>query len=273
MFLGDIKPGFHPYDDPVGDAINKNLFSEQQLKSFAHSIMATKNWLKKRGIEYIYVIVPNKHSIYFDKMPEYISKLNTFSATDQLVSYLQKHTPVNLVDLRPALLEAKKKNQVYFKTDSHWNFYGTNTAQFEIMKKIGTLFPGKIKPTLLKNSQFKIVNGNERGDLSGLAKTGSKVEELAMPIFKQWCNLKPDPKYITTKNFKYFICKAQGLNTIVHGDSFFGALKPYNGRYFHRSIYLPKKTDSKIMQQKIIQEKPNIFIEEVVEKVFPVSEI
>jgi len=270
MFLGDIKPHSQSYDDPMGNAIHENIFSEHQLKSFAQSIMAIKTWLNNRNIKYIYVIVPDKHSIYFDKLPTYITKQNKISATDQLVSYLQKHTNVNVVDLRPSLLEAKKHKQIYFKTDSHWNFHGANTAQFEIMKKIELLFPGEITPTFLKNDQFKKDYKND-GDLAILAKTGVITEESAQPIFShsQWCDLKQDPQPTNKPKIKSFTCQSEGLKAIVFGDSFFGYLKPYVGRYFHKSLYLPPMINYNTVLKVLALKKPDIVIEEVVERNFP----
>jgi hypothetical protein len=268
MFLGNIKLETHNYSDPMGDTINKNLFSEHQLKDFAQSIMAIKNWLKNKGIEYIYVIAPNKHTIYFDKMPKYISKQNKQSATDQLTAYLQKHTDINIVDLRPALFEEKKKHQVFFKTDSHWNFYGANAAQFEIMKKVEPLFPKKIKPIYLKNDQFHIKT-KSNGDLAKLAKTGIIVEELALPVFKPGCDLIKAPPRIKGSVIDTFLCQTQGLNAVIFKDSFFNYLQTYIARYFHRSIYIPGRINYDLLQHYINLEKPDIVIEELVEREFP----
>ena len=199
MFLGNIKPGVRAYSDPMGDVINKNQFSKQQLEKFAQSIMAIKNWLKNKGIEYIYVIAPNKHSIYFDKLPKYISKLNKKSATDQLVNYLQQNTDVHVVDLRPVLLKEKKNNKVYFKTDTHWTLHGANAAQFEIMKEIKSLFPNQVKPIFLTDNQFWLSTRND-GDLASLAKTGVISEEFALLKYKPECE-------VVQKGTDIFECK------------------------------------------------------------------
>lgn len=94
LFLGSIEPGYEAYNDPIGDAINANLYSQKDLAAFANSITATQNWLAEKGIEYIYIIAPNKHTIYFEKLPEFLKKQGHISATDQLVSYLNENTDV-----------------------------------------------------------------------------------------------------------------------------------------------------------------------------------
>ena len=71
--------------------------------------------VEQKNIEYYYLIAPNKHSIYFDKMPSYLTKKNQESATDQLVQYLRKNTDVNAIELKGALLLKKQTQQLYYK--------------------------------------------------------------------------------------------------------------------------------------------------------------
>ncbi|MFQ5579269.1 MAG: hypothetical protein ACE5FZ_01540 [Nitrospiria bacterium] len=268
MFLGSIKPGYKRFDDPMGDAINANLFSEQELENFAKSITTTKNWLKNKGIAYIYVIAPNKHSIYFDKFPEYISKQNRKSSTDQLSQYLQEHTDVIVADLRPALLEEKKTHQVYYKSNTHWNHYGANAAQFEIMKKIKPLFPGQISPWRLDDGQFE-VQSIRGGDLAGLAKIDNIKEESPQPLFKGRCNPTNEPSRTKDTETHTMVCETQTLNAVIFRDSFFTALHPYISRYFHRSTYISERLNYDSLKKYVEQEKPDIIIDEVVERTLP----
>lgn len=270
MFLGNIKPVPHMYGDPMGDAINKNLYTEKQLAQFARSIVAIKNWLNKQGIAYIYVIVPNKHTIYHEKLPSYISKMNQESAIDQVLNYIQAHTDVMILDLRQALFEEKKKHQVYFKHDSHWTYYGANAAQFEIMKKIKTFFPEQIKPEYFEDHQFQI-SSRLGGDLSKSAKTGLIVEKLAFPVPKTGC--KPKKSLVNTgvtkeKSFT-LLCPTQKLNAVIFRDSFFAFLQGSIARYFQRSTYIEAKLNFRLLQKYIQQEKPDIVIDQVLERIFP----
>ena len=268
LFLGSIRPGYMKYGDPMGDAINVNLFTENELQQFAERITATKNWLSGKGIHYIYTIAPNKHTIYADKLPEYISKRQAKSAMDQLFEYLQKHTDVAVVDLRPALFNEKKKYPIYFKTDTHWNSRGANIAQFVIMEKAREFFPEKISPILLDDSQF---NSQIRGagDLAILAKLENVKEDNPTPSFKTNCtpiNLNPEAKGTETHTEE---CEGNKLNALIFHDSFFEPLWPFVSRQFYHSTYVWKKTDNDLLAKYIAQEKPDIVIEEVVERTLP----
>ena len=267
LFLGSIKPGYTGYGDPIGDAINVNLFSQMELEQFASSIMAIKNWLRDRGIEYIYVIAPNKHTIYFDKLPDHITKQNKFSATDQLVDYLRANTDVTVIDLRKALLEEKKNKQVYLKSDTHWNHYGANVAQFNIMKKINEIFPGKISPVFLTPAQFEI-SEKTNGDLTKIAHMEKFKEDAPYPIFKDSCT--PIQEKISIDSNSYITsCDDKELNTVVFGDSFFLALKPYFSRSFNRFVYVSEKINHKSLSNFVEKNKPDIVIDEIVERELP----
>ncbi len=268
LFLGSVKPGYHKLNDPMGDAMNINLFSDIDLENFARSLMTIKNWLSNKGIEYVYVIAPNKHTIYFEKLPKYITKLNRESATDQLLRYLQKNTDVMVVDLRKTLLDEKNKHQVYFKTDTHWNHYGANVAQFKIMSKIKPLFPAeKLTPVLLNDNQFNIVT--TKGDLAEMAKIENSVEDAPQPVFANTCTpVNEQPKAESTETYT-MLCDTQKLNAVIFGDSFFLALQPYFSRRFYRSTYIWEAMNYNSLAKYVEQEQPDIVIDEMIERGFP----
>ncbi|MBE9489615.1 MAG: hypothetical protein IMY67_04925 [Bacteroidetes bacterium] len=268
LFLGSIKEGYLRHNDPIGDAINVNLFSKKELEDFARSIMSIKNWLSKKGIEYIYVIAPNKHTIYFDKLPKYILKKNKESATDQIIKYLQEHTNVPVVDLRPALLEEKKKHLVYFKSDTHWNHYGANVAQYIIMNKIKSLLPGKITTSLLTGNQFKI-STRKGGDLAEFAKIENVIEDNPQPIFDVECSSVDESPDTKAKKTYTMTCVPQKPNVVIFRDSFFTYLQPYISRQFNRSTYIWERMNYKSLVKYVELEKPSIVIDEVVERTLP----
>jgi alginate O-acetyltransferase complex protein AlgJ len=268
LFMGSIKAGHQKYGDPMGDAININLFTQEELEQFASAAETYKQWLNGRGIEYIYVIAPNKHTIYFDKLPKYISKQNKESATDQLVNYLKKHTTVEVVDLRPILLAEKENKQVYMKSDTHWNHYGANVAQFEIMKRVKSLFPEKVSPFLLTDEQFLMANFKS-GDLSTLARIEVAPEDRPQPVFDKHCtptNLTPDA--LVPDKHTYF-CNTGKLNAVIFGDSFYLYMLPYISRQFQRTTHLLGKISYESLTELVEQEKPDIVIEEIIERTFP----
>ena len=268
LFLGSTKPGYTNYGDPVGSAMNVNLFTQEELESYARPLIATNGWLKKQGIAYVFVIAPNKHSIYFDKLPDYVTKKNKLSAIDQLVTYLREHTEITVVDLRQALIEGRKNHQVYYKSDTHWNHFGANIAQHEIMKIVKDIFPEQITPALLADHQFEISTRND-GDLAKFANIETFSEPSPQPIFEEICNTYIEQHNATDASNYTTTCNTQKLKAVIYRDSFFIALQPYFSNKFSSVTYISERINQPSLEKEIKKHKPDIVINEVVERAIP----
>jgi len=88
---------------------------------------------------------------------------------DQFYTYMRAHSTVEVVDLRPALFDARRIAPTYFKTDTHWNAFGGFVAGQEIVKKL----PG-LEPLSLDSFELK-KNAEDGGDLAGML--GVKMTE------------------------------------------------------------------------------------------------
>ena len=265
LFLGNTSEAYKKHGDPFGDVRNKNLYSEVELAAFANNIASFKAWLKERGIEYIFVIAPNKHTIYFDKLPDYIKRSGEKSATDQLVDYLTQNTDVEIVDLRAALIEGRKSHEVYFKTDTHWNHHGANIAQYEIMKRIENRFPD-----LITSEKFDVKpKGSRKGDLSDMLGVEIPSEENLQPIFTKACSLKREPKKFTPGEPYSWTCEGSALKALIYKDSFFVALEPYFRLKFGKSTYIPKRATYDSVVENLAKDTPHLLIEEWVERKLP----
>ena len=90
---------------------------------------------------------------------------------------LKTRSPVEILDLRPALLAAKPSNLLYHRYDSHWNDRGALVAARQIAKRLRDWFPAV---PVLEREDFDEVPGVPSGDstsMLGLVDSG----KLAMP--------------------------------------------------------------------------------------------
>lgn len=264
LFLG---PG--DYDDPIGDVRNVNLYSEKALEELGRYLDGMSNWLKSKDIEFLLFVAPNKHTIYFDQLPAYITKVNDKSATDQLYEYLKKNTDVTVIDLRESLLRGKAGARLYYKTGTHWNFFGGNIAQYEIIKVIEHMFPGKISAELYDKSIFQYLEATDRG-LEELAaiKEFMPAPLEPYPVFEPGGAPQTEPqraKRITDGD------PNQQLSAIVFRDSFFRCLEPYFNRKFRKTIYRWTWPNYSDLIRFINSDKPDIVIVEFVERQLPAN--
>lgn len=136
---------------------------ERTLQNIAACQESIRTDLEEMGISYILVITPSKASIY----PEYVcSRGLTVRETpiDTLTAYLRAHTGVNIVNTKPALLDAKANGeQVYHKTDTHWNTLGSYTGFLSIADTVE-----QVTGKSLAEFELTYQSSERSGDLYGL---------------------------------------------------------------------------------------------------------
>ncbi len=120
-------------------------FSDQELKMWKRTLEERRDWLKEQGSEYVFVLAPTKAFIYPEFLPKRLQrKKQGQTRYVQLAQYLRKSSDIYFIDLLPALLEEKRNREyplLYYKTDFHWNFYGSFIAYREIVTKLALFFP------------------------------------------------------------------------------------------------------------------------------------
>lgn len=267
FFLGSLTPGVNHFGDPFGDFVNINRFTSEQLQQCGMNIEATRQFLAARGISYLYVIAPNKHTIYPDKVPSNAIKQHPESATDQLVNFLQANTQVEVVDLRSPLRAARQHGDVYFRFDTHWNYYGASIAQFEIMKRVNELLPNSKPASQWSLNQFSIET-KTGGDLAELARLTPAIERVPVPRFEAGCS--PDVRSGRQGRETHTLyCDTGRGKALIFRDSFFTHLQPFMARNFRESTYVWSSITSKALKDQLTTSQPEIVIEEIVERALP----
>jgi alginate O-acetyltransferase complex protein AlgJ len=239
-------------------------FSPQELAELQRFHEARRAWLAERGCQYLFVIAPDKQSIYPDLLPGWLKPTGRPTKLDQFINYMRAHSEVAVPDLRPALRDARQIAPTYYKTDSHWNSFGGFVASEELAKTL----PEKagFKPLSLDSFEFK-KTPLVRGDLALLLGVYVPEDDL---VLTPKTNMPPVVEAV--ENADYIIptfytsnAMAQG-SCVVFRDSFGPALIPFLGYHFRTVSYYwsPGGFDTNI----IARMKPDAVISEIVERHF-----
>lgn len=152
---------YYSGDKSIQDHQKTLLLNPDDLKRATNSLYRLKREIVKNGGSLLVVIAPDKNTIYPQYLPEQIPVLGRATRMDQLINFIQeKKVDIEIIDLRPILLEASLSNQVYYKTDTHWNCFGAYWAYQKVMSEASAIssYPELIPHQL---SDFDIfVNGN-----------------------------------------------------------------------------------------------------------------
>ncbi len=128
---------FYSGDRTFQDFVGRDPLSDDELARWQALLEGRQAWLRERGIAYLFVIVPNKSTIYPEQLPRILQAQHRPGKLDQLLDYLRvRHSRVNLLDLRATLLELKSRERAYWIADSHWNAPGLVAASEAIMRRI-----------------------------------------------------------------------------------------------------------------------------------------
>ncbi|QEH31654.1 hypothetical protein OJF2_01190 [Aquisphaera giovannonii] len=246
------------------------LFSQAELERWAAMFQQRHDWLAQRGIRYLVVIPPNKSTIYPELMPRSVNRVRRRTRLDQLLAYLQGHTTVSVVDLREALLRAKAGDQLYHRTDSHWNTRGAHVGYQGIVDALSSWFP-RLSP--LPASAFQRVSSPVSGlDLANMLGLSDWFTETAFQLVPRaplsarravascWM---PGPVHPFCMPFA-MECDDQSLpRAVMFRDSFCSDLVPFLSEHFRRIVYAWKYT----MDQELVErERPDVVIQELVER-------
>jgi alginate O-acetyltransferase complex protein AlgJ len=259
----------------IDDFVGADPFTQSELEIWRSNLEHKRNWLAKQGIRYLFVVAPNKQTIYPEYLPDYLQKDRGQSRLQQLVAYLKTYSDVSILDLSAALNEEKKRHRVYYMTDTHWNDRGAYAAYRAIMERVEQLFPEASLPQS-KIIETKIILG-PGGDLAGMLDMADTMQE-ERPVLKgqqTTCSseIKQDIEDFRKTSADLIrskplvtTCAASKLRAVVFRDSFFEALIPFVSEDFNRIVYIWKPYDHAIMKELIAQQKPQIVIEEMVER-------
>ena len=117
VILGKNDWLFYAGDNSTDNYLNIRPFSESELKNWADVLQSRQKWLEQRGIKYLFVVAPDKQTIYGEMLPEKYTPVSNISRLDQLLDYLRKNTNVEVVDLRPILKQNKNlTKRLYHKS-------------------------------------------------------------------------------------------------------------------------------------------------------------
>jgi hypothetical protein len=243
------------------DLNRENLYSQANLKKAVEEWEARKMELEKHNIKYYKAFWPDKYYIYDEYMPSGMKIANKKGQwrCDQAIEYLnKKKSIVQIIDVRQKLIEHKKKFNVHYKQDSHWNNYGAFIGYSELINCISKDFT-KIKPLCLND--FNIIWGERKyGDLSEILNL--KLTDIDVNFIKkngnttfENCSIDGYPAktkiYTNPKN-------PNGPVVLIYRDSYTNAMIPFLMEHFSKAVFIWDTPYSLDLVKKV---NPNIVIE------------
>jgi alginate O-acetyltransferase complex protein AlgJ len=239
--------------------------SASDLAVMKERIQGRRDRLAAKGIGYEFVVAPDKHTIYPEFMLDRYLRRHGPSQYSQTMA-MAKAAGLPVIDLRPVLLAAKAKAQVYLRDDTHWNDLGASIALGPILAGPASKFG--LRAPAYSASDFEM-KSLPPGDLAEMAlihrrETAPVLKASSLPckfqiVAKNW-----DARGL--KLFTHTICPgAKGRLLFIH-DSFGDALVPMLAAEFGEMYAKWSRPTDAEFDRMVAKDKPDFVIEERAER-------
>ena len=133
------KDGWLFYKDSLADFQGTQPMTDRQLFDVAHTLAMMQAYAKAHGAKFVFVVAPNKNSLYGEYMPDYYQPADTGESNFLRLKEYLKDEQVNYIDLYETFYKDGHKDGriLYHKRDSHWNNEGAAIAADQILEGLG----------------------------------------------------------------------------------------------------------------------------------------
>jgi hypothetical protein len=256
---------FYADDGGLQDYVQAETFTDAQLHQWQMTLERTRDWLASRHTRFLFVLSPDKQMIYPELMPRSLHRLHDDYRADQLLAYMRAHSTVEILDLRPALLEAKPHQLLYHHYDTHWNDRGALIADQQIAARLRQWFPA-IEP--MRREDFvtsATAPSGDRTTMLGLIDRGKAAMPGLVPR-RGWTATivspqHPDPYGEDGTVITEVRNGGTGVRAVMFRDSFASRLIPYLSEHFSRILY---QWQNDFDPELVRREHPDVVIQEMV---------
>ena len=265
VMVGRDRWLFFTGNGELRDTLHADPLSADAVRTWKAGIEARRRWLAARGIKYVFVLAPDKRSIY----PEYLPGLRPGpgpTRREQLDRALAGQD--SFLDPTDALLADKTQGQLYYRWDTHWNWLGAYDGYFALMHRLG-LAP---EPETLGHA---LVPANRMGDLGRLSGL-ELLEQDRSPTSTCARQVPPAaPAALFSNPFDesdaaYTVpattCATGTGRLLMFHDSFAGMWEPWLSTQFARAVYVWRPPSFEEMKRMVEIEHPTVVVEERLER-------
>jgi len=264
VIAGEDNWLFYGDDGGINDWTQAEPFTHEELEVWREALVRRRAFLANRGIPFLFVIAPDKQMIYPEYMPHSLRRMRAEYRADQLIAHMRARSDLDVLDLRPAIVEAKPTGLLYHLYDTHWNDRGALVGYQQIAGRLRRWFPA-VRPLARADfDESPAVPSRDKTTMLGLVDRG-KATMPGLVLRRGWTArvvepAKPDP-YGKEGRLVTEIPGSPFPRAVMFRDSFAGRLIPCLSEHFSRIVYLWQNDfDTDVVQQ----ERPDVVIQEVV---------
>lgn len=221
------KDGWLFYKETLEDFQITNPLTDRELYVIETNLSLIQEYFSNNGINFAFTVVPNKNSLYGDKMPYYY-KHGTGDSNLDVFSKTLNNSNVNYIDLYSVFKNTDKV--LYRKTDSHWTNEGAGLASDAILKAVGK------DATEYYGTETEVVTA-QTGDLYEMIYPSGEDKDIDVVYQHDFSFEYTKPIRSVEDNFIRTACEGKSGSLYTFRDSFGNTLYPYLADNFANATF------------------------------------
>lgn len=108
--------------------------TDDEIRDIARGIVALQKQYRDLGVDCIVAVIPNKQTVYGEKMPDFFGNISGNTRLSILSKYARENGITGYVDATQALIDAKSEGVLFNNTEDSVNTLGAYVVYREIVK-------------------------------------------------------------------------------------------------------------------------------------------
>jgi alginate O-acetyltransferase complex protein AlgJ len=155
--------------------------AQETIETWIGNLENLANYVEKIDASFVFILAPNKHSIYPDYLPQSVIPA-VETVTDRVLESAERHD-LPVLDLRQPLRALRSEAQSYLLTDTHWTRSGAALAYTQTMSFINDISDFDLYPLNFEQTE----SHRPAGDLAAFLKVrpflGPNHEKDYAPVY------------------------------------------------------------------------------------------
>jgi len=264
-------------DYSIADFMGLHRVSDDGIAAWWNALKDRHDKLAAVGIRYVFLVAPNKQSIYPELMPRGVVQ-GAETDLDRLLAFAAANGhPDWLIDVRPALRAAKGGLNLYHPVDMHWNDFGAYIAYRELARALASAGVS-MRSVDVPRRDFAVTD-HARQDLIYLMGLMASPHRLKSAVYaghslacrgqdgkKQTGPRVEDVEFLWHEMASACDDAPAGSTALVLHDSMMIALAPYVAASFAHVVYVPWQPDTLQILDRAESAHAEVVIDEIIER-------
>lgn len=144
LFTGDDRWIFYTGEKSVTVYRGVQPFAPGELELWKRELELRRDALAAVGMRYTYALVPNKETVYPERMPTYLNRVGP-TRREQFVEYMKANSTVDVLDMTDAFRAAKSQDgpgdYLYNQHGTHWAGRGSLVGYRTLLSHLAQAYP------------------------------------------------------------------------------------------------------------------------------------